>query len=78
MVCNANIYGETFDAITSILKNYGVATDFVPFDDLAAVEAAIKPNTKMLYTEVASNPTDRLCDIEAIAKSLIKPVLSLW
>lgn len=68
MVCNSNIYGETFDAITSILKNYGVTTDFVPFDDLAAVEAAIKPNTKMLYTEVASNPTDRLCDIEEIGK----------
>lgn len=68
MVCNANIYGETFDAITSILKNYGVTTDFVPFDDLAAVEAAIRPNTKMLYTEVASNPTDRLCDIGTIAE----------
>lgn len=68
MVCNANIYGETFDSITSLLKNYGVEADFVPFDDLEAVKAAVKPNTRMLYTEVASNPTDRLCDIEELAK----------
>jgi len=68
MICNSNIYRETFDAITSLVKNYGVTTDFVPFDDLEAVRAAVKPNTKMLYTEVASNPTDRLCDIEELAK----------
>lgn len=67
MVCNENIYGETFDAITSLLTNYGVTADFVPFDNLDAVKAAIRPNTKMLYTEVASNPTDRLCDIGALA-----------
>ena len=68
MICNSNIYGETFDAITSLVTNYGVETDFVPFDDLDAVRAVIRPNTRMLYTEVASNPTDRLCDIEALAR----------
>ncbi len=67
-LCNENIYGETYDAITTLLVNYGVESDFVPFDDLGAVEQAIRPNTKMIYTEVASNPTDKLCDIEAIAK----------
>lgn len=67
MLCNENIYGETMDAITSLLKNYGVETDFVAFDDLDAVKLAVRENTKMLYTEVASNPTDRLCDIVALA-----------
>lgn len=67
LLCNENIYGETFDAITTLLTNYGVSADFVPFDNLPAVKAAIKPNTKMLYTEVASNPTNCLCDIEDIA-----------
>lgn len=66
-LCNENIYGETFDAINSLLSNYGVEATFVPFDDLEAVKASIRPNTKMLYTEVASNPTDRLCDISALA-----------
>lgn len=67
-LCNENIYGETYDAITSLLKNFGAEIEFVPFNDLVAIETAIKPNTKMLYTEVASNPSDRLCDIEEIAK----------
>lgn len=67
MLCNENIYGETYDAITTLVKNYGVTPEFLPFDDLDRVKAAIRPNTKMLYTEVASNPNDRLCDIEALA-----------
>lgn len=67
-LCNENIYGETYDAITSLLVNYGVTPEFVPFDDLEAVKSKIRPNTKMLYTEVTSNPTDRLCDISALSK----------
>lgn len=68
LLCNENIYGETLDSITSLMEKFGVEASFVPFDDLDAVKAAIKPNTKMVYTEVASNPTDTLCDIEEIAK----------
>lgn len=52
MICNENIYDETFDAITSLVKNYGVTTTFVPFDDLDAVKAAVQPNTKMLYLQL--------------------------
>lgn len=67
-IANSNIYGETFDAINILLKNYGVSVDYVDFGDLKAVEAMIKPNTKMIYTEVVSNPTDYLADIEELAK----------
>lgn len=66
-LANTNIYGETFDAINSLLINFGVTVDYVDFSDVAAVQAAVKPNTKMLYTEVTSNPTDRLADIEALS-----------
>lgn len=67
-LANTNIYGETFDAINTLLKNYGVAIDYVDFGDLSAVKAAVRENTKMLYTEVASNPTDCLADIESLAQ----------
>lgn len=67
-IANTNIYGETFDAINILLVNYGVSVEYVDFGDLDAVKAAIKPNTKMLYTEVVSNPTDKLADIEELAK----------
>jgi Cystathionine beta-lyases/cystathionine gamma-synthases len=66
-IANTNIYGETYDAINSLLVNYGVAVDYADFGDLAAVRAAMRPNTRMLYTEVVSNPTDRLADIEELA-----------
>jgi len=67
-IANSNIYGETFDAINLLLVNYGVTIDYVDFGDLPAVKAAMKANTKMLYTEVVSNPTDHLADIEELAK----------
>ena len=67
-IANSNIYGETFDAINILLVNYGVTIEYVDFGDLDAVKEAIKPNTKMLYTEVVSNPTDRLTDIEELGK----------
>ena len=66
-IANANIYGETFDAINLLLRNFGVSIDYVDFRDLTAVKAALTPQTKMLYTEVVSNPTDRLSDIGELA-----------
>ncbi|MCH3964883.1 MAG: aminotransferase class I/II-fold pyridoxal phosphate-dependent enzyme [Clostridium sp.] len=66
-IANKNIYGETFDVINLLLKNYGVSIEFVDFTDLDAVKKSLRPNTRMLYTEVASNPTDRLADIEKLA-----------
>lgn len=68
IVANKNIYGETFDAITKLISKFGVTATFVDFSDLDAVEKAMQDNTKMIYTEVASNPTDHLADIEALAK----------
>lgn len=67
LLANTNIYGETFDAINILLANYGVTTDYVDFRDLDAVKAAVKPNTRMLYTEVISNPTDVLANISSLA-----------
>lgn len=64
---NENIYGETFDAINIFLKKMHVDVDYVDFSDLTAVKKAIRDNTRIVYTEVASNPTDRLADIAALA-----------
>lgn len=66
IVANKNIYGETFDAITKLISKFGVTATFVDFSDLDAVEKAMQDNTKMIYTEVASNPTDHLADIEGV------------
>ena len=65
---NENIYGETFDAINTFLKKMHVDVDYVDFDNIDAVKKAIKDNTRIVYTEVVSNPTDHLADISALAE----------
>ncbi len=68
LMANINIYGETYDAIVTLVTKMGVEIEFADFRNLEAVEAAMKPNTRMIYTEVVSNPTDILADIEELAK----------
>ena len=67
ILCNSNIYGETYQVMTTLLKKFGVEVDLVNFEKPEAVSAAVKTNTKMLFTEVVSNPTLSMCDIKALA-----------
>jgi methionine-gamma-lyase len=62
------LYGGTHKVFTDILKGYGVECTLVDTSDLAAVEKAIKPNTKLIYIETPSNPLMKLTDMKAIAK----------
>ncbi|UQZ89224.1 cystathionine beta-lyase [Deltaproteobacteria bacterium Smac51] len=67
ILCNSNIYGETFLVMTTLLPKFGVEVDLVNFESPEAVARAVKPNTKLLHTEVVSNPTLSMCDIKALA-----------
>lgn len=66
ILANSNLYGETLE-ILKIIKNYGIDSTCVDFTDLNAVKNAIKPNTKVIYTEVISNPTMTVVDIKKLA-----------
>lgn len=68
VLCNANIYGETFSTLREILSKMSVETDFVDYLDMDAVRAAIRPETKIVYSEVVSNPTVKIADIPALAE----------
>ena len=50
------------------LPQYGISTTFVDVHDLAAVEAAIRENTKAIYLETLGNPNSDIPDIDAIAE----------
>lgn len=68
VVASNAVYGGTHALLQSYLpKRTGIATRFVDIGDLAAVEAAIGPRTRVLYTETLSNPTLVVSDIEALA-----------
>ena len=68
VICNADIYGETLNIMQDLLPKFGIEADMVSFMDVENIEKAMKPNTKIVYTEVVSNPCIRLTDIEEAAK----------
>ncbi len=67
VICNSNIYGETFDVMTKIVSKLGVEVSFVDYSNLEDVKNMLRPNTKMIYSEVVSNPTLTLADIRGLA-----------
>lgn len=68
IICNRYIYGETFNVMDEVLGKVGVKVSFVSFEDLNEVYQAVNPKTRLIYTEVVSNPTIRIADIEGIAR----------
>jgi len=67
MVSSRSIFGSTVVLFDKYLSRCGIETDYVDLDDLAAWEAAIKPNTRILFVETPSNPLTALGDIRALA-----------
>jgi cystathionine beta-lyase/cystathionine gamma-synthase len=63
-----NVYGGNFRLVHEYLSRYGVAYDFVDMSDLAATEAAIRPNTRLLWAETPTNPLLKVVDIACIAE----------
>jgi len=67
-VVSRNVYGGTFRYFTRLLERLSLTFSWVDTTDLAAVEAAIRPETKMVFLETPTNPLMEVCDIAAIAK----------
>ncbi len=67
ILSDKTLYGETVEIFTHILAHYGVETTFVDFTNLAEVEANMKANTVMLYSETVSNPMIKVMDIKGIS-----------
>ena len=61
------VYGGTVRLFDQVLGHFGVESSFVDTADPAAVKAAIKPATRMVFIETPANPTLKLTDIAAIA-----------
>jgi O-succinylhomoserine sulfhydrylase len=67
LACNS-IFGSTHTVIKKYLPNYGMESSYVSADATAAEwEAAIKPNTKMIYLETPTNPGLALIDLEMVS-----------
>ena len=67
IVASADIYGGTYGLLTEELPRFGISTTMADMRDSTSYEAAIQPNTKILYIETLTNPVLKICDIEAMA-----------
>ena len=67
VVVSDNTYGGTFRLFSRVLANYGIEFSFVDTTDVGNVEAAIKPNTKMVFVETPTNPVMMVTDLKAVS-----------
>jgi cystathionine beta-lyase/cystathionine gamma-synthase len=67
-VISRNTYGGVYRYVTRILERYDLAFSWVDTSDLAAVAAAMRPATKLLYIETPTNPLMDITDLAAAAE----------
>lgn len=62
------VYGGTYRFADQFLRKFGVAVDFVDAADLDAVRLALRPETRLIFTETPANPTLKLTDLAAVSE----------
>jgi cystathionine beta-lyase/cystathionine gamma-synthase len=68
LICSRDVYAGTVRLFDEVIAGYGIEIEYVDTSDLAAVEAAIRPNTKLIHIETPSNPLMVLTDIAEVSK----------
>ena len=69
VICMDDVYGGTFRLFERVRRrSAGLDFSFVDLDDLAAVEAAVRPETKLIWCETPTNPMLKLVDIARLAE----------
>lgn len=68
IVSSDDVYGGVIRLLNNFLAEWGLEVTYVNSSDTAEVEAAIKPNTKMIWVETPTNPLLKVTDLEAVGK----------
>lgn len=63
-----NLYGGSFNLITHTLASQGITNTIINVNDLNALEAAIRENTKAIYVETFGNPNSDVTNLNAVAE----------
>lgn len=63
-----DLYGGTYRIFERVLRRYQIETSYVTASTVRDYEAAIRPNTKLIWLETPTNPLLRLVDIQAVAE----------
>ena len=67
IVAADNLYGGSYNLITHTLATQDIANTIVNVNDLEALEAAIQPNTRVVYAETFGNPNSDVLNLEGVA-----------
>lgn len=67
LVSSVTTYGGTFAFLKNYLPKFNISVTFVDPTDINAIEKAVQPNTKVIYTETMTNPLLQISDIPAMA-----------
>ena len=67
IVSSTNLYGGTYNLFANTFADLGIKTSFVDPSAPENFEAAIRPNTKLIYAETLGNPNSDVIDLDAIA-----------
>src|SRR2546427_2738510 len=67
VVVTDDCYGGVFRIFTRIMSQYGIDATFVDMRDLVSVEDAVRPETRMIWTETPTNPLMKVVDLKEIA-----------
>ncbi|RKS10857.1 cystathionine gamma-lyase [Nocardiopsis sp. Huas11] len=67
IIIPGDAYGGTFRLVSKVVERWGVTWDAVDQSDPEAVRAALRPQTKVVWTETPTNPLLNITDIEAVA-----------
>ena len=65
-ICGENVYGGTFRLFDKIVRHYGIEFTYVNTTNLADVEWAIRPTTRMVFIETPTNPLMSITDIRGV------------
>jgi cystathionine gamma-lyase len=68
VVASNDLYGGTYRLMREVLGPFGIKSDFIDMSDPDAVEAAFRPETKLLWLETPTNPLLRVVDIADLSK----------
>lgn len=68
IVCDETVYGCTHAFMSHLAPKFGVEVTFVDSSNPENVRKAMKPNTKVVYTETPANPTLKLVDLRAVSE----------
>jgi len=67
VICSQSVFGATIRLIAGEFGKFGVQSTFVSQTDVAQWQAAVQPNTRLLFAETPTNPLTDVCDIQALA-----------